>query len=735
MQAVARKEPMPLFQKRDKEQEAITKEISRAVKKLHGCDDDESEPDDDSTDDESDTLSDLPSCLLAIKNAKDDMLKLIGADPCEFVKGELTKYVESIPDDCKTRGDISIIENSVAEIEKLLKHVIPAQDQILYSCGISPEWHAADTVSRFLRTTVAYLEDIQILAMSGGVPELTTAHMLGELIVDLRMRVLLTKYECVRSALATVRARAWDVFGPNGRTVTVQFSLSNMAPRKWTSPEQEEWLSPWYEKYRTKQSDKAKNWANFFTDLLGEWLEVFPEPRPVALPLIGPLTRDEIIIMDQAEADRKKKLENRFKNCLGTTKTGRQAKAEAANVFHAVLKSVTEGEKPTRSLQEVEAYSKLYYQRRVKSIVDNKLKAEAEVLQAENKALTNGMRVAIVKRETANLYEVETNEVKAEVRKYIEEAKMRRDNEKDGVWSEDDYAKNLEKLAAMVNKFLKGLADATGFSFSLLAGGPSPELGGLIDVYSFHVGETKFGNDFSKAYPDFEDAIMSPFRDYLYRVYPHAAASLKQRPGGVEDLNDGDDDDPSWSGVELGNQHDTFGGHVTSSSLTTASVTPPDSVKATSNVDQIPGNSTDTWQNLDDTFWQGLTAQIDAFEASGGNPDLPHLPPYPRTGSSTVAVLNSPSSPTTPLPSSSELPADTFPEASTQLPNESRSSPTSVPQSSPTSPSTTLSPMPILSRPHGVSQPGLLSTPRDLPTQSPATAASLIPPSITTAGQ
>lgn len=43
--------------------------------------------------------------------------------------------------------------------------------------------------------------------------------------------------------------------------------------------------------------------------------------------------------------------------------------------------------------------------------------------------------------------------------------------------------RNLEKLAAMVNKFLKGLADATGFSFSLLAGGPSPELSGLIDVY------------------------------------------------------------------------------------------------------------------------------------------------------------------------------------------------------------------------------------------------------------
>ncbi|KAG1858007.1 hypothetical protein DFJ58DRAFT_840482 [Suillus subalutaceus] len=498
-----RKDLRTCIKKRDNEAEVLSKEILRAVKKaLHGCDDDESEPDtDDSSDnDEIDTLSDLPSCLLAIKNAKDNMLKLIGADPCEFAKDELTKYVKSIPDDCKTKGDVSIIANSVAEIEKLLKRVIPAQDQILNFCGISPEWHAADSVSQFLRTTVVYLEDIQILGMSGGVAELTTAHLLGELMYQ-------------------------------------KESNTNMAPWKWTSPEQEEWLSPWYEKYRAKQSDKAKNWANFFTDLLGEWLELFPEPRPATLPLIGPLTRDEIIIMDQAEADRKKKLENCFKNSLGATKTGRQAKAKAANVFHAVLKSVTEGEKPTRSLQEVEAYSKLYYQRCVKSIVDNKLKAAAELLQAENKALTNGMHVAIVKKETANLYEVETNEVKAEVQRYIEDAKMRKDNEKDRMWSEDDYAKNLEKLAAMVNKFLKGLADATGFSFSLLAGGPSPELSGLIDVYR------------QVNYADLWDPALTFGMKFSY-----AAASLKARIGGVEDLNDDDDGgNPSSSGVELGN--------------------------------------------------------------------------------------------------------------------------------------------------------------------------------------
>ncbi|KAG1873832.1 hypothetical protein F4604DRAFT_1925409 [Suillus subluteus] len=188
-----RKDLHTCIKKCDKEADALSKEIARAVKKaLHGCDDDdESEPDtdDSSDDDEIDTLSDLPSCLLAIKHAKDDMLKLIGADPCEFAEGELAKFVESIPDDRTTKGDISIIANSIAEIEKLLKRVIPAQDQILNFCGVSPEWHAADTVSRFLRTSVAYLEDIQMLEMSGGVPELTTAHLLGELMYQKGIKI------------------------------------------------------------------------------------------------------------------------------------------------------------------------------------------------------------------------------------------------------------------------------------------------------------------------------------------------------------------------------------------------------------------------------------------------------------------------------------------------------------------------------------------------------------------
>ncbi|KAG2087540.1 uncharacterized protein F5147DRAFT_781304 [Suillus discolor] len=92
-------------QKRDKEEEAITKEILRAVAKLHGCDDNESESDTDNSSDD-DILSNQPACLHAIKTAKDNMLVLIGADPCEFAKDKLAEYVKSIPDNCSAKGDI-----------------------------------------------------------------------------------------------------------------------------------------------------------------------------------------------------------------------------------------------------------------------------------------------------------------------------------------------------------------------------------------------------------------------------------------------------------------------------------------------------------------------------------------------------------------------------------------------------------------------------------------------------
>ncbi|KAG2048875.1 hypothetical protein BDR06DRAFT_975715 [Suillus hirtellus] len=137
----------------DKEAEAITKEISRAVAKLYGHDDNESESDTDSDLSDDDTLSDLPACLHTVKTAKENMLILISANPCEFAKDKLAKYIKSIPDNCSAKGDISIIANSISKIE------------------------------------TTYLEDIQLLEMFRGVVDLTIAQWLGELMYQKGIKI------------------------------------------------------------------------------------------------------------------------------------------------------------------------------------------------------------------------------------------------------------------------------------------------------------------------------------------------------------------------------------------------------------------------------------------------------------------------------------------------------------------------------------------------------------------
>ncbi|KAG0704702.1 hypothetical protein DFH29DRAFT_997397 [Suillus ampliporus] len=178
-----------------KAQEAaeISKEISKAVTIVFHRED-LSESDNDSHDssdsDENDRLSNLPECLLVIKDTKDKTSAMIGSDPCTFIKRILHDYVQTImADNCSTKGDISIIETSMAKVQKLFDHAIPAQDQILNFCGISPEWHAADSVMRFLRTVLAYLEDILSLLVFGGPSELAEAEMLGELMYQKGIRI------------------------------------------------------------------------------------------------------------------------------------------------------------------------------------------------------------------------------------------------------------------------------------------------------------------------------------------------------------------------------------------------------------------------------------------------------------------------------------------------------------------------------------------------------------------
>ncbi|KAG1861344.1 hypothetical protein C8R48DRAFT_774096 [Suillus tomentosus] len=179
--------------KPDKEEMKESEKMLKAISKvLHGSasdedSDPESEPDEENSyHDATADLSDLTQCLFALKIVKDDMLELAD-DPCAFVQGVFLEYVKTL--DSSAKGDVTILEKPFATVEGLLNRVIPIQDQILNFCGIAPEWRAADLVSRFLRTILAYLEDILCLLRFDGPSELAVAHSMGELMYQKGIRI------------------------------------------------------------------------------------------------------------------------------------------------------------------------------------------------------------------------------------------------------------------------------------------------------------------------------------------------------------------------------------------------------------------------------------------------------------------------------------------------------------------------------------------------------------------
>lgn len=127
--------------------------------------------------------SDLPGCLVAIKRIKDDMLSLID-DPRAFTEALLLQFVKSITytDDRADNGDKTIVTNMVAKVRDLLNQAVPIQDEIHNYCGsLAAEFCAANTVCRYLNTTLAYLEDIEYYFDVEGISEICVAHSMGEL--------------------------------------------------------------------------------------------------------------------------------------------------------------------------------------------------------------------------------------------------------------------------------------------------------------------------------------------------------------------------------------------------------------------------------------------------------------------------------------------------------------------------------------------------------------------------
>lgn len=92
----------------------------------------------------------------------------------------------------------------------------------------------------------------------------------------------------------------------------------------------------------------------------------------------------------------------------------------------------------------------------------------------------------------------------------------------------------------MIGDFLDAMTKRTGWSFTVIGGGPDPALDGRIRTVSVHKGLDLYGLTFSKALPKYRETIIQPYSKFLhsvYRKYSVFSLNLKLTINGVSGIH------------------------------------------------------------------------------------------------------------------------------------------------------------------------------------------------------
>jgi len=132
----------------------------------------------------------------------------------------------------------------------------------------------------------------------------------------------------------------------------------------------------------------------------------------------------------------------------------------------------------TRQLQDTEVYSKLYYQSKIKAIVDKEI---------DGKVLTTTERLAKIIDVTKREWAKETEEVKARVYTMKEELRTSKPQlpSDSSPASPDHYQTAIDSLGNVTSAFLDHVKQTMGWTGFMVLGGPKPDIGGSIAISSY----------------------------------------------------------------------------------------------------------------------------------------------------------------------------------------------------------------------------------------------------------
>ncbi|KAG1898333.1 uncharacterized protein F5891DRAFT_981972 [Suillus fuscotomentosus] len=208
-------------------------------------------------------------------------------------------------------------------------------------------------------------------------------------------------------------------------------------------------------------------------------------------------------------AERCKKLWEWFRNnSKGKTTPGGSSTGRALSVL------LGQRARGTRDLKEIEVYSKLHYESKVKPLVEDTLK---------NNIVQPTQRLSTVQLHTTECFAEESEEVKKEIREEtvcLNASRRLGDVEGQHPRTKEEVYRTIQELPLILGQVFEELSALTGgWHYTVVMGGADPLCEGDIMTLSYHHGKTADGLSFKASTPNFHEQYLLPFERHLGYIH------------------------------------------------------------------------------------------------------------------------------------------------------------------------------------------------------------------------
>ncbi|KAG1720606.1 uncharacterized protein EDB91DRAFT_1256903 [Suillus paluster] len=321
--------------------------------------------------------------------------------------------------------------------------------------------------------------------------------------------------------------------------------MGRRGPKSWASTEQTEFLLSRLSQFI--ECRQTKVYKPFLTNTWNTFEAQWPECNCAYnnIPVEGDLTTVEIKALTKVKSKRKLMIQTWYRWQTNAACLARSGRLKGAL---DLSKTLSGGDEVLgRAPQEVEVYSHIFYNERVKGEADAAIKAEG--------INTRGKKLARQKDLTCVKYATEDDDIRAEVQEKHQEAltnwKEKRELARASFVQEveqEEKIKAFNELGAHLNHIFRHLSYKTGgFKFTCIAGGRNPTTGDIV-VLDYHLGETDVGSEFSVQYTGFGE-VQTAYTDFVKLALAHDdnMQALADAGNADEVVNNNSDGEPNKS--------------------------------------------------------------------------------------------------------------------------------------------------------------------------------------------